>query len=134
MKISIGSDHAGFDLKETCRQFLEELPDCQVEDAGVYSHDSADYPQIAHRVAESVSSGDCERGILICGTGLGMSMVANRHKGVRAAVCCNLFTARMSRAHNDANVLCLGGRVTGPGIALEMPYRRRWTGKRPAWS
>ncbi len=120
MKISIGSDHAGFDLKEVCKRFLEDLPDCQVQDAGVYNIESADYPKIAHQVAESVSKGDCGRGILICGTGLGMSMVANRHKGVRAAVCCNLFTTRMGRAHNDANILCMGGRVIGPGLALEM--------------
>ncbi|MFZ0449354.1 MAG: ribose 5-phosphate isomerase B [Desulfatiglandaceae bacterium] len=120
MKIRIGSDHAGFDLKEVCRQFLEDLPNCQIKDVGVYNRESVDYPKIAHLVAQSVSRGECDRGILICGTGLGMSMVANRHKGVRAAVCCNLFTTRMSRAHNDANILCMGGRVIGPGIALEM--------------
>jgi len=120
MKISIGSDHAGFDLKEVCRAFLEGLPDCEVQDAGVYNRESADYPRIAHQVAESVSKGECDRGILICGTGLGMSMVANRHKGVRAAACCNLFSTRMSRAHNDANILCMGARVIGSGIALEM--------------
>jgi ribose 5-phosphate isomerase B len=120
MIVCIGSDHAGFDLKEVCRAFLEGLPECQVKDAGVFDRQSADYPKIAHLVAQSVSKGECERGILICGTGLGMSMAANRHRGVRAAVCCNLFTTRMSRAHNDANILCMGGRVIGPGIALEM--------------
>jgi ribose 5-phosphate isomerase B len=120
MKIGIGSDHAGFDLKEVCRQFLEGRPDCHVQDVGVFNRESADYPRIAHVVAQSVSKGVCDRGILICGTGLGMSMVANRYKGVRAAVGCNLFTTKMSRAHNDANILCMGGRVIGPGIALEM--------------
>ncbi|MBW2094923.1 MAG: ribose 5-phosphate isomerase B [Deltaproteobacteria bacterium] len=120
MNIIIGSDHAGFDLKEACRSFLEDLAGYDVQDAGVYNRDSADYPAIAHKVSGAVSAGEFTRGILICGTGLGMSMVANRHKGVRAALCHNLYTARLSRAHNDANLLCMGGRVLGVGIALEM--------------
>jgi len=120
MNIIIGSDHAGFDLKEACRSFLEGLAGYDVQDAGVYNRDSADYPDIAHKVSSAVSAGEFPRGILICGTGLGMSMVANRHKGVRAALCHNLYTARLSRAHNDANLLCMGGRVIGVGIALEM--------------
>ena len=120
MNIIIGSDHAGFDLKEACRSFLEGLAGYNVEDAGVHTRDSADYPDIAHKVSEAVSAGEFTRGILICGTGLGMSMVANRHQGVRAALCHDLYTARLSRAHNDANLLCMGGRVIGVGIALEM--------------
>lgn len=120
MKIIIGSDHGGFELKEICRLHMETLPECNVTDVGVFNHDAADYPKIAHLVARAVANGDCQRGILICGTGLGMSIVANRYKGVRAAVCHNLFTSRLSRQHNDANILVMGGRVIGPGMALEM--------------
>jgi ribose 5-phosphate isomerase B len=120
MNIIIGSDHAGFDLKEACRSFLEGLAEFPVQDAGVFSRDSADYPEIAHKVSNAVSTGEFSRGILICGTGLGMSIAANRHKGVRAALCHNLYTARLGRAHNDANILCMGGRAIGVGIALEM--------------
>jgi ribose 5-phosphate isomerase B len=120
MNIIIGSDHAGFDLKEACRSFLEGLVEFPVQDAGVFSRDSADYPEIAHKVSRAVSRGEFSRGILICGTGLGMSIAANRHRGVRAALCHNLYTARLSRAHNDANILCMGGRTIGVGIALEM--------------
>lgn len=120
MDVIIGSDHAGFDLKEACRSFLDNLPGYEVRDAGVFSHASSDYPNIAHEVSGAVSAGEFSMGILICGTGLGMSMVANRHRRVRAALCHNLYTARLSRAHNNANILCLGGRVTGTGLALEM--------------
>jgi ribose 5-phosphate isomerase B len=120
MNIIIGSDHAGFDLKEACRSFLEGLAEYPVQDAGVFSRDSSDYPDIAHEVSRAVSSGEFSRGILICGTGMGMSIAANRHKGVRAALCHNLYTARLGRAHNDANLLCMGGRVIGVGIGLEM--------------
>jgi ribose 5-phosphate isomerase B len=86
----------------------------------VFNRDSSDYPVVAHRVSKAVSTGEFDRGILICGTGLGMSIAANRHRGIRAAVCHNLYTARLSRLHNDANILCMGGRVIGVGIALEM--------------
>jgi ribose 5-phosphate isomerase B len=120
MNIIIGSDHAGFDLKEACRSFLEGLAEFPVQDAGVFSRDSADYPEIAHKVSNAVSTGEFSRGILICGTGLGMSIAANRHKGVRAALCHNLYTVRLGRAHNDANILCMGGRAIGVGLALEM--------------
>lgn len=120
MKIIIGSDHGGFDLKEVCRRFLEENPDYEVTDMGVYSPESSDYPEIAHRVAQEVSEGNYTRGVLICGTGIGMSLAANRHPGIRAALCHDLYTARMSRQHNDANILAMGGRVIGPGLALEM--------------
>ena len=121
MDIIIGSDHAGFDLKKACKAFLGNFPDYGVTDIGAFSRDDpADYPKVAHEVAETVSSGKCGRGILICGTGLGMSIVANRYKGVRAALCHNLYTTRMSRQHNDANILAMGGRVIGEGLALEM--------------
>ncbi len=120
MKIIIGSDHGGFDLKEACRIHLETLSGWEVTDAGVFNRDAADYPNVAHKVARAVAKGEYERGILICGTGLGMGIVANRYKGVRAGVCHNLFTARLSRQHNNANILVMGGRVIGLGIALEM--------------
>ncbi|MBW1923729.1 MAG: ribose 5-phosphate isomerase B [Deltaproteobacteria bacterium] len=120
MRVVLGSDHAGFDLKEACRVHLLGQGKIEVKDAGVFNRDSADYPPIAHEVSRAVSEGEARFGILICGTGLGMSMVANRHRGVRAALCHELFTTRMSRLHNDANVLVMGGRVIGVGLALEM--------------
>jgi len=120
LKIMIGSDHAGFGLKETCRQFLENSGAHEVQDIGVFSRESSDYPKIAHRVAKAVSRGEAERGILVCGSGLGMSMVANRYRGVRAALCHNIYSARLSRLHNDANILALGERVLGAGLALEI--------------
>jgi len=120
MNIIIGSDHGGFDLKEACRTHLETLSEWEVTDAGVFNRDAADYPKVAHKVAQAVAKGEYQRGILICGTGLGMSIVANRYRGVRAGVCHNLFTARLCRQHNDANILVMGGRVIGEGIALEM--------------
>ena len=120
MDIIIGSDHAGFDLKERCKRYLRDILGKEVEDVGVYSKESSDYPDIGHRVAEAVSKGRYKRGILICGTGIGMSIVANRYRGVRAALCHNLYTTRYSRLHNDANILVMGGRVIGDGLALEM--------------
>ena len=120
MNIIIGSDHGGFELKETCREFMETLSDCDVMDAGTFSEDSMDYPLVAHKVSKAISEGEFARGILICGTGIGMSVVANRYPGVRACLCHNLFTARLSREHNDANILVMGGRVIGKGIAIEM--------------
>ena len=120
VKIIIGSDHAGFELKETCKGFLEDSGEHGVLDAGVFSRASSDYPQIAHKVARAVADGHYERGVLICGTGIGMSIVANRYKGVRAALCHNLYAARMSRLHNDANVLTMGERVLGEGLALDI--------------
>ncbi|MCD6560892.1 MAG: ribose 5-phosphate isomerase B [Deltaproteobacteria bacterium] len=120
MDIIIGSDHAGYDLKEECKTFLQRSGENEVTDIGVFSRESFDYPKIAHTVAEKISKGNFRYGILICGTGLGMSIVANRYKGVRAALCYNLYTTRMSRLHNDANILVMGGRTIGVGIALEM--------------
>lgn len=120
MDVVIGSDHAGFSLKEECKAFLEESADHQVTDLGVFSLQSSDYPKIAHQMAQAISKGEHSRGILICGTGIGMSIVANRYKGVRAALCHNLYLVRMSRLHNDANILVMGGRVIGVGLAIEM--------------
>ncbi len=120
MDIILGSDHAGFDLKMICRKYLEEKTPHTVKDAGVHDKKSADYPDIAHAVAKAVESGEFDRGILICGTGLGMSMTANRHRNIRAALCYNSYAARMSRLHNDANILAMGERVLGSGLAIEI--------------
>ena len=120
MEIIIGSDHAGFELKERCKAHLEDLEGFSVKDIGVFNTDSADYPNVAHKLAGAVSDGRYSKGILICGSGIGMSIVANRYKGVRAALCHNLYLARMARMHNDANVLVMGERVIGWGLALEM--------------
>lgn len=120
MKIIMGSDHGGFDLKEICVEFLKGIPEHELTDAGVFSRESSHYPEIAHQVAGAVAGGEFDRGVLICGTGIGMSITANRYRGVRAALCHNLYTARMCRLHNDANVLVMGGRVIGPGLATEM--------------
>ncbi len=120
MDIIIGSDHAGFELKEKCKSYLMKELGKEVKDIGVYDTGSSDYPDIGHRLAEEIATGRHKIGILICGTGIGMSMVANRYKGVRAALCHDLYTARYSRLHNDANVLVMGGRVIGDGLALEM--------------
>ena len=119
MKIALGSDHAGFELKEDLRSYLAEMK-VDALDLGTYSEDSVDYPDVAVKVAEKVARGEVERGLLICGTGIGMSIVANRFPGVRAALCHDLYTARVSREHNNANILALGGRVTGKGLAREM--------------
>jgi len=118
--IIIGSDHGGFDMKEECRIFLSKNTGYRVFDQGIYDRQSSDYPEIAKKVALAVLKGDYEKGILICGTGIGMSITANRFKGIRAALCHDLYTARLSRQHNDANILVMGGRVIGTGIALEM--------------
>lgn len=120
MDIIIGSDHAGYDMKEECRLFLEKERGLQVLDAGVYDRQSSDYPDIAKKVALSIVNGEIQRGVLICGSGIGMSIVANRYRGVRAALCHNVYMARLCRQHNHANILVMGGRVVGAGIALEM--------------
>jgi ribose 5-phosphate isomerase B len=120
MKIIIGSDHAGFDLKKKYIELLSHELGYEVNDAGAYSIESVDYPDVARKVALAVSSGEYEKGVLICGSGIGMSIAANRYKGVRAALCHDIFTAEMSRRHNNANILVVGARVTGEGLALEM--------------
>ncbi len=119
MKIAIGSDHGGLGLKETIKPFLIEQGH-EVVDFGTDTVDSCDYPIYGERVGEAVSFGDCERGIAICGTGLGISMAVNKVPGIRAALCTNEFMAEMSREHNNANVLVLGARVLGEGLALRI--------------
>ena len=119
MKIALGADHAGFELKEKIKAFLTEEGH-EVLDLGCFSKESVDYPVYGVKVARALLKGEAERGVLVCGTGLGMSMVANRFPGIRAALCHEPFTARMSRLHNDANILVLGGRVIGDVLALEM--------------
>ena len=110
--IGIASDHAGFEYKEHLKALLAERKEEYV-DFGTTSKDSTDYPDWGHAAAEAVASGRCQRAILICGTGIGMSIVANKHRGVRAAVCANSTQARLARAHNNANVLALGQRISG---------------------
>ncbi len=119
MKIAIGSDHAGFELKEDLRQYLNER-NMEVVDLGTSDPSPVDYPDIGSRVAEKISRGEIERGLLICGSGIGMSIVANRFPGVRAALCYGVEGARISREHNDANVLVLGARMTGKDLAKEI--------------
>ena len=117
--ILIASDHAGFKLKQHVITFLTGHGH-EVRDMGVEDEHSVDYPDFAHRLAAAIQAGEAERGILICGTGLGMSMTANRHPGIRAALCHDAYTAEFSRRHNDANVLCMGGRTTGPAVAEQI--------------
>ncbi|MCD7904866.1 MAG: ribose 5-phosphate isomerase B [Clostridiales bacterium] len=117
--IAVGCDHGGFALKGVILDYLKEK-NLEYKDFGTYTAESADYPVYAEKVAEAVLSGEAERGILICGTGIGVSIAANRYKGIRCALCGDVFSAKATRAHNDSNVLALGGRVTGPGLALEI--------------
>ena len=119
MKVAIGCDHGGLDLKDTVKSVLIELGH-EIDDQGCNSSESVDYPNFANAVSSLVKDGNCERGILICGTGIGMYMAANRIPGIRAALCHEMFSARMSREHNDANILCLGARVIGQGLAAEI--------------
>ncbi|HEX5136717.1 MAG TPA: ribose 5-phosphate isomerase B [Planctomycetota bacterium] len=119
MRIAVGSDHAGFDLKERIARRLAELGH-EVVDCGTRSTESVDYPDFAAAVAREVASRTCERGVLCCGTGIGVAMAAGKVKGVRAATVHDRFTAQMSREHNDANVLCLGARVLDPRHAVEL--------------
>lgn len=116
-RVIIGSDHAGFDLKIFLKQYLEK-EGYSVIDVGCDGETSCDYPVFAEGLCSRIQRGEVSRGILICGTGLGMSMAANRFRGIRAALCTTEFHARMSRAHNDSNVLVIGGRVTGRELAL----------------
>jgi len=119
LKVAIGCDHGGLDLKDTVKSVLIELGH-EIDDQGCNSSESVDYPNFANAVSSLVKDGTCERGILICGTGIGMSMAANRIPGIRAALCHEMFSARMSREHNDANILCIGARVIGQGLAAEI--------------
>ncbi len=119
MQIAIGSDHAGFNLKQTVKTMIAQLGHT-CEDFGCMDASSVDYPDFAFAVADAVAQGKSERGILICGTGIGMSMAANKVPGIRAALCHDTFTAKGCRQHNDANILCMGERVIGIGLAGEI--------------
>ncbi len=117
MKIVIGSDHGGYELKQEVMDHLKKRG-IEVVDVGCYSAESCDYPVYAKPVTEAIQNGDADLGILICGTGIGMSMAANKEKGIRAALCHDTFSAKATREHNNANILCMGARVVGPGLAL----------------
>lgn len=119
MKIGIGSDHGGFELKEHIKEYLKEKG-IEYVDYGTNSLESVDYPDYGKKVAEAVVGKEVDRGIVICGTGIGISIAANKVRGIRCALCGDTFSARMSRLHNDANVLALGGRVLGVGLALDI--------------
>lgn len=117
--LAIGCDHGGLDLKNEIVAHLKEMG-IKVEDFGIYEQKSVDYPEIALKVTKAITEGKARLGILVCGTGIGMSLAANKVKGIRAAACSETFSAKYTRLHNDSNVLCLGGRVVGVGLALEM--------------
>ena len=119
MKIALGCDHGGYELLQEVKAHLDKRG-LEYKDFGTYSTDSVDYPDYASKVACAVQSGECERGIIICGTGIGVSIVANKFKGIRAALCGDCFSAEATRQHNDANILTMGARVTGPGLALKI--------------
>ena len=119
MKLAIGCDHGGFLLKESVKKFLDERG-VEYKDFGCYDEKSVDYPVYGEMVANAVASGEFERGLLFCGTGIGISISANKVKGIRAACCSDCFSAKATRQHNDANILCMGGRVVGPGLANDM--------------
>jgi len=119
MKVIIGSDHGGFNLKNKIIEYLK-LNEIDVEDLGTYNTDSCDYPVIAKKVCYEVLKEDNYKGILVCGSGMGMSITANKVRGIRAALCTNEYLAKMSRKHNNTNVLCLGERVIGAGVAIDI--------------
>ena len=120
MKITIGSDHGAVALKAEVKRVLDGMAGVEVKDAGTFDESSVDYPDIAEKVCREVAAGQADRGIVLCGTGIGISIAANKIKGIRAALCHDVYSARMSRAHNDANVLAMGGRVIGFGPAAEI--------------
>ena len=117
--IALGCDHGGYELKQEIIKYLEEN-NIEYKDFGCDSTDSTDYPIYAKRVAIAIQNGDCEKGILICGTGIGISITANKFKGIRAALCSDCFSAEATRLHNNANILAMGGRVVGPGLAVKI--------------
>lgn len=117
--IALGCDQAGYKLMQEVKKHLEERG-LEYKDFGTYSEDSVDYPEFGKKAARAVASGECERGILICGTGIGISIAANKIKGIRAALCHDVFSAEATRLHNDANMLAMGGRVVGIGPALKI--------------
>lgn len=117
--IALGSDHGGYELKQEIINYLKENG-IDFKDYGCYSTESCDYPVYAKEVANAIVNKECDKGILVCGTGIGISITANKIKGIRAAVCTDCFTAQATRSHNDANVLALGGRVVGAGLAIKI--------------
>lgn len=119
MKIALGCDHGGYELKEAIKKFITERGG-EVIDCGTHSTDSVDYPEYGLKATETVAQGDAELGVLICGTGLGMSYVANKVKGIRCACVSDVFSAEMARAHNNANILAIGARVVGLGLGLKI--------------
>ena len=119
LPIGLASDHAGFELKQFVKKYLDEKG-IEYEDCGTYSADSVDYALIAKKTCDKIVAGEGNKGILCCGTGIGISMAANKVNGIRAACCSDYFSAKYTRLHNDANVLCMGGRVVGAGLALEL--------------
>ena len=118
-KIALGCDHGGLEHKNAIAEHLKERG-FEIKDFGIYEQKSVDYPEIAEKVANSIASGETELGILVCGTGIGMSLAANKVKGIRAAACSEHFSAKYTRLHNNSNILCLGGRVIGVGTAIEL--------------
>ena len=119
MKIALGCDHGGYAMKEDIKKQLEGLGH-EVKDCGTYSTESCDYPIFGEAAARAVASGECEYGIVVCTTGIGISIAANKVKGIRAALCGDCYSAEMTRRHNDANILAMGARVLGPGLALKI--------------
>ncbi len=119
MKIAIGSDHGGFEMKEAVKKHLLERG-FEVDDCGTYDLSSCDYPQFGKAVAKKVASGDAEKGVVVCTTGIGISITANKVKGIRCALCSEPLSAKMTRLHNDANVLALGGKMIGENLAMEI--------------
>ncbi len=123
--IGLGCDHGGLNLKNEIIKYLE-AQGIEYKDFGTKTSDSVDYPKYARLVANAVASGECDKGILICGTGIGISIVANKVKGIRCALCHDVFSAKATREHNDSNILAMGGRVIGPGSAVEVV--KAWLG------
>ena len=119
LKLVIGCDHAAIEMKKAVIDFLEGKG-YSVADVGAFTTDACDYPDIAHALCEKIMSGECQRGFLICGTGIGMSLAANKHPGIRAACCSDLYSAELTRMHNDTNVLCFGARVIDTDTALKL--------------
>lgn len=119
MNIAIGADHGGYELKENIKRYLDDKK-IPYHDFGTHSSESVDYALMAAPVAHAVANGEYTLGLLFCGTGIGISMAANKVKGIRAACCSDYFSAKYTRMHNDANILCMGGRVVGPGLAQEL--------------
>ena len=117
--IALGCDHGGYELKQEIIKYLEEK-NIPYKDFGCHSTEAVDYPIYARMVGKAIQTGECEKGILICGTGIGISIAANKMKGIRAALCTDCFCAEATREHNDANILALGGRVVGPGLAVKI--------------